>query len=86
MQLEQHIREENLMPLDAKLLVGVSGGADSSVLLHVLWRMGYEVVVAHCNFHLRGGKLQTFVEAHFNERRHTKSETDKTIWTEIQTC
>ena len=54
MQLEQHIREENLMPLDAKLLVGVSGGADSSVLLHVLWRMGYEVVVAHCNFHLRG--------------------------------
>lgn len=32
----------------------VSGGADSVALLDVLHRGGYECIVAHCNFHLRG--------------------------------
>jgi tRNA(Ile)-lysidine synthase len=32
----------------------VSGGADSVALLDVLKRGGYDCVVAHCNFHLRG--------------------------------
>ncbi len=39
-----------------KLLIGVSGGADSMALLHLLTRMGYSCQVAHCNFHLRGGE------------------------------
>ncbi|MBO5728435.1 MAG: tRNA lysidine(34) synthetase TilS [Paludibacteraceae bacterium] len=36
-----------------RLLVAVSGGPDSIVLLDALHREGFSVVVAHCNFHLR---------------------------------
>lgn len=36
------------------VLVALSGGADSVALLDVLVALGYECVVAHCNFHLRG--------------------------------
>ena len=37
-----------------RVLVCVSGGADSIALWDVLQRGGYECIVAHCNFHLRG--------------------------------
>ncbi len=37
-----------------KLLVGVSGGIDSVVLLDLLSAAGLSFAVAHCNFHLRG--------------------------------
>ena len=47
--------QEQLMPsTGTKLLVAVSGGIDSVVLLDVLVHLGYKCVVAHCNFHLRG--------------------------------
>lgn len=37
-----------------KVLVGLSGGADSVCLLLALRELGAEVFAAHCNFHLRG--------------------------------
>ncbi len=37
-----------------RMLVALSGGADSVALLRVLLQLGYDVVAAHCNFHLRG--------------------------------
>ena len=37
-----------------KVLVGLSGGSDSIALSHLLYYMGYKLVVVHINFHLRG--------------------------------
>lgn len=36
------------------IYVGLSGGADSVCLLHILVRLGYNVVATHCHFGLRG--------------------------------
>ena len=50
----KYIRDHSLLSPNGKVLVCVSGGADSVALLDVLRRGGFECVVAHCNFHLRG--------------------------------
>ncbi len=39
---------------NSRILVGLSGGADSIALLHILLQLGYYCQAAHCNFHLRG--------------------------------
>jgi len=49
-----YIEENNLFNRNDKLLLGVSGGVDSIVMLHLLLRAGYEISIAHCNFQLRG--------------------------------
>ena len=38
----------------SKVIVGLSGGADSIVLLYILNKLDYDCIAAHCNFHLRG--------------------------------
>lgn len=53
-RVQKYIRDHELLHEGEKVLVAVSGGADSMALLDVLLRSGYECVVAHCNFHLRG--------------------------------
>lgn len=55
---EQNVRsfiesQELFKPTD-KLLVALSGGADSVAMLLCLNRLGYPLMAAHCNFHLRG--------------------------------
>ena len=50
----KYIRDKELLEKGDRVLVCVSGGADSVALLDVLQRGGYDCVVAHCNFHLRG--------------------------------
>ena len=50
----KYIRDNGLLERNGRVLVCVSGGADSVALLDVLLRGGSECVVAHCNFHLRG--------------------------------
>ena len=49
-----YISSHALLQPEAPVLVGLSGGADSVCLLHVLRDLGYQVIAAHCNFQLRG--------------------------------
>lgn len=52
-KLVRFVEEENLFYRDEKLLVAVSGGVDSVVLLDLLCKMEVECAVVHCNFQLR---------------------------------
>ncbi|KAF0130302.1 MAG: tRNA(Ile)-lysidine synthase [Bacteroidetes bacterium] len=53
-RLKEFIHRHQLIADDARILVGLSGGMDSVVMLHMLQKIGYQVVAAHCNFQLRG--------------------------------
>lgn len=53
-KVERTISGRALLRRRGKVIVAVSGGADSVALLAALDQLGYECVGAHCNFHLRG--------------------------------
>lgn len=52
-RVQKYIRDNELLQKGDRVLVCVSGGADSIALWDVLQRGGYECIIAHCNFHLR---------------------------------
>lgn len=52
-KVSTYIAQNALLPDESKVVVGLSGGLDSVVLLHVLHRLGYRCIAAHCNFKLR---------------------------------
>ena len=58
MNLERYISVKGLLDKGKRYLVAVSGGIDSMVLLSVLVKGGYNILVAHCNFELRGDESE----------------------------
>lgn len=53
-KVQQFITEKSLFVREDKLILGISGGADSVCLMHVFLELGYSFELAHCNFNLRG--------------------------------
>lgn len=62
--IRDFIQRNALLRAEDRLLVCVSGGADSVALLRVLISLGYTCRAVHCNFHLRAeesNRDETFV-------------------------
>lgn len=53
-QLQQHIKNNLPFLAGKKLLLAVSGGIDSMVLVDLFSKLDFEIGIAHCNFQLRG--------------------------------
>ena len=86
---QRYIDENDLATHDDRILLTVSGGVDSMVMLSLFTRCGYRVGVAHCNFQLRGAECdedEVLVEdeakkhgaAFYNRRFETRAEMERT--------
>lgn len=53
-RFREYIKENELVSSGDRVLLAVSGGVDSVVMLDLFHRAGYAVAVAHVNFQLRG--------------------------------
>jgi len=53
-KFQNHIEQNFAQLKDKKLLLAVSGGIDSMVLMHLFQQLNYDIAIAHCNFQLRG--------------------------------
>lgn len=53
-KVKEFIEKEDLCSKQDKILVALSGGADSVALTRILITLGYHCEAAHCNFELRG--------------------------------
>ncbi len=50
----EFVKNKQLFEPHQKVLLAVSGGVDSMVLLHLFENSGFEYGIVHCNFQLRG--------------------------------
>jgi tRNA(Ile)-lysidine synthase len=71
-QFDKYIKENNLCTPGDKILLGISGGVDSMVMMDLFLQKDYRIGVAHCNFQLRGKESeddQKFVEQITSEKK-----------------
>ena len=59
---EKYVERHDLFSHEDKILLTVSGGVDSMVMLSIFVRLGYNIGVAHCNFGLRGKESEEDTE------------------------
>lgn len=85
----QYVERNQLFKPEDRILLTVSGGVDSMVMLYLFIRAGYDIGVAHCNFQLRGVEseedevlVQEEARRHgipaYNKRFETQAEIDAT--------
>ncbi len=55
-QFLENISEKELFEEKQKVLLAVSGGIDSMVMLHLFEKSGFDYGIVHCNFQLRGAE------------------------------
>lgn len=69
----QHfIEKKGLFNKGQKILLATSGGVDSMVLTNILSNLGYEIILAHCNFQLRDKDAdgdQAFLKAYAKKHK-----------------
>jgi tRNA(Ile)-lysidine synthase len=68
-QFKNFIQQQNLLSSGDKILLTVSGGIDSMVMMSLFSKFGSHCIVAHCNFGLRGDESdndEKFVNEHAN--------------------
>ncbi|RBA27516.1 tRNA lysidine(34) synthetase TilS [Flavobacterium tibetense] len=53
-KFKNHLEQNFPYLKEKKLLLAVSGGLDSMVLMHLFQELRYSIGIAHCNFQLRG--------------------------------
>ena len=53
-EFKDYAARNALFTKNDRILLAVSGGIDSMVMLHLFARMKADTVIAHCNFRLRG--------------------------------
>ncbi|KQN38292.1 tRNA(Ile)-lysidine synthetase [Pedobacter sp. Leaf41] len=57
-QFQDFINQHELFARDNRILLAISGGKDSVLMLHLFKAIGVNIGVAHCNFNLRGDEAQ----------------------------
>jgi len=55
-KFRHYIEENHLFNDGSRILLAVSGGVDSMVMLNLFHQCGFNYAIAHCNFHLRGNE------------------------------
>ena len=53
-QLLNYIKKQKLFQPGDKIVLAVSGGIDSMVMLNLFQKTNFSYAIAHCNFKLRG--------------------------------